>query len=50
VLARFAKAAGAGEMLNIHDLERAYEPSLRGWASLQTVERSLWSTQSNPNR
>jgi hypothetical protein len=27
LLARFAKAAGAGEMLNIHDLKRAYVPS-----------------------
>ena len=25
LLARFAKAAGAGEMLNIHDLKAAYE-------------------------
>ncbi len=30
LLARFAKAAGAGEMLNIHDLKVAYEkPSAR---------------------
>src|SRR5262249_47406356 len=28
LLARFAKAAGAGEMLNIHDLKRAYEQAI----------------------
>src|SRR5260370_10399634 len=28
VLARFAKAAGAGEMLNIHDLKAAYEQAI----------------------
>src|SRR6266481_6512558 len=29
LLARFAKAAGAGEFLNIHDLKAAYEQSIR---------------------
>jgi transposase len=28
LLARFAKAAGAGEMLNIHDLKAAYEKEI----------------------
>jgi transposase len=28
LLARFAKAAGAGEMLNIHDLKAAYERAI----------------------
>ena len=28
LLARFAKAAGAGEMLNIHDLKAAYEKTI----------------------
>ena len=28
LLARFAKAAGAGEMLNIHDLKLAYEQAI----------------------
>jgi transposase len=28
LLARFAKAAGAGEMLNIHDLKAAYEQAI----------------------
>jgi Winged helix-turn helix len=28
LLARFAKAAGAGEMLNIHDLKAAYEQTI----------------------
>lgn len=28
LLARFAKAAGAGELLNIHDLKRAYERAI----------------------
>src|SRR6476469_9915215 len=28
LLARFAKAAGAGEMLNVHDLKTAYEKAI----------------------
>ena len=28
LLARFAKAAGAGEMLNVHDLKAAYEKAI----------------------
>jgi hypothetical protein len=31
LLVRFAKAAGAGEMLNIHDLKAAYEKAISGW-------------------
>src|SRR5262245_38545085 len=37
LLARFAKAAGAGEMLNIHDLNRAYEHLTRHCTSTSTV-------------
>ena len=28
LLARFAKAAGAGELLNIHDIKAAYEKTI----------------------
>src|SRR5262245_31674515 len=37
LLARFAKAAGAGEMLNIHDLKRAYEQQIGHETSNSTV-------------
>jgi len=37
LLARFAKAAGAGEMLNIHDLKRAYEHQIGHQTSNSTV-------------
>ena len=37
LLARFAKAAGAGEMLNIHDLKRAYEQQIGHKTSSSTV-------------
>ena len=37
LLARFAKAAGAGEMLNIHDLKRAYEQAIGHQTSNSTV-------------
>src|ERR1700758_785860 len=37
LLARFAKAAGAGEMLNIHDLKRAYEEMIGHETSKSTV-------------
>src|SRR6266478_3982997 len=37
LLARFAKAAGAGEMLNIHDLKRAYERAIGHATSNSTV-------------
>jgi transposase len=37
LLARFAKAAGAGEMLNIHDLKRAYEQQIGHKTSNSTV-------------
>jgi transposase len=37
LLARFAKAAGAGEMLNIHDLKAAYEKAIGHETSNSTV-------------
>src|SRR6202045_5115798 len=37
LLARFAKAAGAGEMLNIHDLKGAYEKAIGHPTSDSTV-------------
>src|SRR5580700_5672559 len=37
LLARFAKAAGAGEMLNIHDLKLAYERAIGHKTSSSTV-------------
>jgi transposase len=37
LLARFAKAAGAGEMLNIHDLKLAYEQAIDHGTSNSTV-------------
>lgn len=37
LLARFAKAAGAGELLNIHDLKRAYEQAIGHATSNSTV-------------
>jgi len=37
LLARFAKAAGAGEMLNIHDLKAAYEEAIGHETSNSTV-------------
>ena len=41
LLARFAKAAGAGEMLNIHDLKRAYEQAIGHDTSNSTVYNLL---------
>ena len=41
LLARFAKAAGAGEMLNIHDLKAAYEKAIRHATSDSTVYNLL---------
>src|ERR1700693_4115897 len=41
LLARFAKAAGAGEMLNIHDLKRAYEQAIGHETSNSTVYNVL---------
>ena len=41
LLARFAKAAGAGEMLNIHDLKRAYEQAIGHTTSNSTVYNLL---------
>ena len=40
-LARFAKAAGAGEMLNIHDLKAAYEKAIGHETSNSTVYNLL---------
>ena len=39
LLARFAKAAGAGEMLNIHDLKRAYEQAIGHGTSTRSRKR-----------
>src|ERR1700738_4645969 len=41
LLARFAKAAGAGEMLNIHDLKAAYEKRIGHATSDSTVYNLL---------
>ena len=41
LLTRFAKAAGAGEMLNIHDLKAAYEKAIRHPTSNSTVYNLL---------
>jgi transposase len=41
LLARFAKAAGAGEMLNIHDLKVAYEKAIGHETSNSTVYNLL---------
>src|ERR1700739_3332777 len=41
LLARFAKAAGAGEMLNIHDLMAAYEKAIGHATSKSTIYNLL---------
>lgn len=41
LLARFAKAAGAGELLNIHDLKSAYEKAIGHRTSNSTVYNLL---------
>ena len=41
LLARFAKAAGAGELLNIHDLKLAYEQAIGHQTSKSTVYELL---------
>jgi transposase len=41
LMARFAKAAGAGEMLNIHDLKAAYEKAIGHETSNSTVYNLL---------
>src|SRR3974390_2038560 len=41
LLSRFAKAAGAGEMLNIHDLKAAYEKAIGHATSNSTVYNLL---------
>jgi hypothetical protein len=44
LLARFAKAAGAGEMLNIHDLNAAYEKAI----GHPTSDSTPYSPELNP--
>jgi len=41
LLARFAKAAGAGEMLDIHDLKAAYEKAIGHQTSNSTIYNLL---------
>ena len=41
LLARFAKPAGAGEMLNIHDLKAAYEKAIGHETSKSTIYNLL---------
>ena len=41
LLARFAKAAGAGEMLNIHDLKADYEKAIGHETSKSTIYNLL---------
>jgi hypothetical protein len=41
LLARFAKEAGAGEMLNIHDLKAAYEKAIGHQTSDSTIYNLL---------
>jgi hypothetical protein len=41
LLARFAKAAGAGEMLNIHGLKAAYEKAIGHETSNSTIYNLL---------
>ena len=41
LLVRFAKAAGAGEMLNIHDLKAAYEKAIGHETSKSTIYNLL---------
>jgi transposase len=41
LLTRFAKAAGAGEMLNIHDLKAAYEKAIGHETSNSTIYNLL---------
>ena len=41
LLARFAKAAGAGELLNIHDLKASYEKAIGHETSNSTVYNLL---------
>ena len=41
LLARFAKRAGAGELLNIHDLKAAYEQAIGHATSESTVYNLL---------
>jgi len=41
MLARFAKAAGAGELLNIHDIKAAYEKTIGHETSNSTVYNLL---------
>jgi len=47
LLARFAKAAGAGEMLNIQDLKAAYEKAIGHATSNSTVYSVLALAQAD---
>jgi hypothetical protein len=54
-LARFAKAVGAGEMLNIHDLKAAYEKATRRFSEKISVQAGfggiiLGARRSRPGR
>jgi transposase len=46
LLARFAKAAGAGEMLNIHDLKVAYEKAI----GHETSKSAIYNLLARPAR
>jgi hypothetical protein len=48
LLARFAKTAGAGEMLNIHDLKAAYEKAIGHATSDSTVYNAMTSAAFAP--
>jgi hypothetical protein len=50
LLDRFAKAAGAGEMLNIHDLKAAYEEAIGLPTSDSTVYNVLWGLPTSCGR
>jgi hypothetical protein len=53
LLARFAKAAGAGEMLNIHDLKAVYEKAIGHRTSDSTrrlLQRKLQASNARRSR
>jgi hypothetical protein len=50
LLGRFGKAAGAGEMLNIHDLKAAYDQAIGHSTSNSTIYKSFgpaWLAQTD---
>jgi hypothetical protein len=47
LLARFAKTAGAGEMLNIHDVKAAYEKAI-GHATSERIGERNWQFRPTP--